>query len=78
MGKVVVFSVLTYSFINVKGNHDLRPEVSLFAWLGMAINEKAFVAVANAMVLNSLLFLGEIAQIFTVSARSILARACER
>jgi len=51
----------------VKGNHDLRPEVSLTDWLGMAVNEKAFVAVANAILLNSLLFLGEIAQLFTVS-----------
>lgn len=56
-----MFSLLTYTFINVKGNHDLRPEVSIFQWFGLALNEKAFVAVANAMVLNSLLFLGEIA-----------------
>jgi len=66
-----VFSGLTYAFLNVKGNHDLRPEVSLTEWLGMAVNEKAFVAVSNAILLNSLLFLGEIAQLFTVISWSM-------
>jgi hypothetical protein len=57
----VIFSILTYSFINIKGNHDLRPEVPLTTWLGLDINEKAFLSVANVFVLNSLLFIGEIA-----------------
>ena len=57
----MIFSFLTVSFINIKGNHELRPEVSLLTWLGLSINENTFLTIANAFVLNSFLFLGEIA-----------------
>jgi hypothetical protein len=39
----------------------MRPEVSLFKWFGMTINEKTFLAIANALMINSILFLGEFA-----------------
>lgn len=31
----------------------------------MSLNEKAFLAIANALVINSILFFGEFAQVFT-------------
>lgn len=57
---------MAVSFINIKANHELRPEVSLSEWFGVKLTEKTFLSVANVLVLNSLLFLGEIAQILTV------------
>jgi hypothetical protein len=45
----------------MRADHYIRPEVSLFQWFGMSINEKTFLAVANALVINSILFLGEFA-----------------
>jgi hypothetical protein len=58
--KVVLFSALTFSYINIKADHELRPDVYLSNWFGMAISEKTFLAVANTLLLNSFLFLGEI------------------
>ena len=49
----------------MRANHEKRPEVSLSQWFGMSINEKTFLAIANALMLNSILFLGEYAQILT-------------
>jgi hypothetical protein len=45
----------------MRANHDMKPDISLFQWFGMTINEKTFLAVANALVINSILFLGEFA-----------------
>ena len=45
------------------GTHDLRPDVGLLRWFGLEINEKAALAVVNTLMLNSLLFMGEFAQI---------------
>ena len=58
---VAFFSFFTVLFIYMRANHDMRSEVSLFQWFGMTINEKTFLAVANALVINSILFLGEFA-----------------
>jgi hypothetical protein len=49
--------------VYVRADHELRPEVSLFQWFGMSLDEKTFLAIANALLLNSILFLGEFAQI---------------
>ena len=49
--------------MNIKANHDARQEVSIWRWFGLTISEKTFLAVANTMLLNSLLFLGEIVQL---------------
>ena len=59
ISSVAFFSLFTLLFIYVRANHDIRPEVSLFQWFGMSINEKTFLAIANSLVINTILFLGE-------------------
>jgi len=44
-------------------NHEVRMEVGLRRWFGIEFNEKAALSVANVLMLNSFLFLGEFAQI---------------
>ena len=57
-----MFSII---FISIRANNEKRHEVSLFQWFGMSINEKTFLAIANALMLNSILFMGEFALILT-------------
>lgn len=58
---VIVFSFLVVAFINIKANHKINEHVTLAQWFGVEINERAFLSVANALLLNSILFMGEIA-----------------
>jgi hypothetical protein len=58
---VAIFSFLGVCFINIKANHQLREEVSIVQWFGFEVNEKTPLSIANALMLNSILFLGEIA-----------------
>jgi hypothetical protein len=60
---VTVFSILSLSFISLISTHDLRPDVGLLRWFGLELNEKAALALVNTLMLNSLLFIGEFAQI---------------
>jgi hypothetical protein len=64
---------MTFIFIYLKGNHEERKDISILQWFGISFNEKAALSIANTLMLNSILFLGEIGQIFLVNTLKILS-----
>jgi len=55
------FALLT---IIIVADHNKRPEVSIFSWFGLKIETSAVKFTFRALMLNSVLFAGEIFQIF--------------
>ncbi|CDW91388.1 caax prenyl protease 2-like [Stylonychia lemnae] len=62
VSSVVVFSFTCISFLNIKADHRQRDDVDLFRWFGLHFDGQISLAIANTLMLNSILFLGEIVQ----------------
>lgn len=64
---VTLCSIIAIVYVNMRADHDKRTDIGLLEWFGLQIEFKAFLSVANAFLLNSFLFLGEIFQYFMVT-----------
>jgi membrane protease YdiL (CAAX protease family) len=60
VGTLCFFSLLTITMI---ADHNARPEVSILTWFGLKVDFKVFKFTLLSLVLNSVLFMGEIFQI---------------